>query len=221
MSFTSRCGVCLAFLFSWWGQARAANYEVAGLTGYKHGFELQAQGTVTEVFKNQPIGFALGIGYTFVDPGDALAARRIFINDATDGTPEKDGHVVDLRADVIFFFKFFDLKQVGIFFGPRYSMFTGHFRYVGGNEDFLVTANDWGVGIGLRGMKALSPRLGLVGAIGVDWFPVSSLYGHDTTYFSNAPPINPKGTYTWSDASGAINSPRFTPSILLGLNWRT
>ena len=41
----------------------------------------------------------LGIGYTTLDPGNASDARRIFINNATNGVPKKKGKAFDYRLD--------------------------------------------------------------------------------------------------------------------------
>jgi hypothetical protein len=101
----------------------------------------------------------------------------------------------------------------------RRDMFRGRFRFVGGNEDFTVEADDWGFGLGARGEVKLGRRLNLLGSVGFDYYPVSSLYGHDTRYSSDGTTVNGRAGYRWSDADKAVNQPRFVPSLMLGLAW--
>jgi hypothetical protein len=187
---------------------------------------LGARGEVLayDLFHGVPLGFSFGLGYTRIDPGDALLARKVFINQNTNGTPEKSGYFLDLKLDAVWFLKVKGYQRVGIFAGLRHDMFRGDFRYVGGDEDFEVTADDWGLGIGARGELRLSGRLSLVGSVGLDFYPVSTLYGHDATYSSSGGATNARDngdgyTYGWKDASKAINQPRLMPSLMVGLGW--
>ena len=203
------------------GAARAADLSGSALGGYQQGAGLRVFGTLSRLTPAIPLGIQLGFGYTMVDPGNPAAARRVFINDNTDGTPEESGHVWDLRADLVWMLgRVSFLDEVGVFFGPRYSMFTGRFRYVGGNEDWLVEQSVWGIGAGARAELKLNPRWSLAGALGLDWFPYSSLYSHDTTYSSTGYVVNGHHNYGWSDADRAINQPKLVPSLLLGVAWR-
>ncbi|HVO19732.1 MAG TPA: hypothetical protein VMU15_10775 [Anaeromyxobacter sp.] len=177
-----------------------------------------------DVFRGIPLGFSFGVGYTRVDPGDPLLARKVFVNQNTNGTPEKSGYVLDFKLDAIWFFHVKGYERVGIFGGLRHDMFRADFRYVGGDEDFEVTADDWGLGVGARGEMRLTRRLSLVGTVGLDFYPVSSLYGHDATYSSDGSSTNARDngngyTYTWKDADKAINQPRLMPSLMVGLAW--
>jgi hypothetical protein len=210
---------------------RAADLSWSGLAGYQQGYGLRILGTVSELAPDFPIGFQFGFGYTLRDPGNPAAARAVFINDNTNGTADDMGaHVWDLRADVVWLIrKAGKLENVGIFAGPRYSMFTGRFRFVGGNEDFLVESNSVGVGAGLRGELRLGARWSLAAALGVDWFPKTSIYSHDATYASSGASTNARakngdaatyGYYGWADADRAVNQPKLVPSVLLGVAWR-
>ncbi len=40
----------------------------------------------------------------------------------------------------------FNIENSYLVFGPRFSTFTGDFKYVGGNEDFEVKSHQWGIG---------------------------------------------------------------------------
>ena len=43
----------------------------------------------------------MNFGYTQLNPSDALDARHIFINDNTNGTPQKKGRIFDFRLDFL------------------------------------------------------------------------------------------------------------------------
>jgi hypothetical protein len=68
-------------------------------------------------------------------------------------------------------------------------MLDAHFHYVGANEEFDVTSKPRGVGIGMKGLFAVSNRVDLTLSGGVDNYFDASLHGHDTTYscLSHAP----------------------------------
>ena len=65
-----------------------AHFSAGLLVGYSSGFSIQGYGLAADFAKGFPLRARLGIGYVATEPGDALAARRIFINDATNGTPD-------------------------------------------------------------------------------------------------------------------------------------
>jgi hypothetical protein len=138
--------------------ARAVDVHWTALGGYNYGLGVRGEVMARDLFRTVPLGVSFGIGYTFRDPGNAAQARAIFINDATDGTPEKSGRFWDFKLDGIWFLKVRGLQSFGVFGGLRYDRFDGRFRYVGGNEDFTVSARDWGVGFGARGEVPLSRR---------------------------------------------------------------
>jgi hypothetical protein len=203
------------------GPARAAELAWTALGGYQQGAGIRVLGTLSRLTPAIPVAIQFGFGYTIVDPGNPAAARRVFINDNTDGTPEESGHVWDLRADLVWMLGRVNfLDEVGIFFGPRYSMFTGRFRAVGGNEDWLVEQSVWGIGAGARAELKMNPRWSIAGAVGLDWFPYNSLYSHDTTYSSTGYIVNGHHAYGWADADKAINQPKLVPSLLVGVAWR-
>jgi len=200
--------------------AAAVDLSWSALAGYQDGMGLRLTGTAAHLVKDVPVGLAFGAGFASMDPGNAAAARRVFINDATDGTPQKSGYAWDLRLDAVWFFKVAHLTESGAFFGARRSVFAGRFRYIGGNEDFTVESTAWGVGLGFRGAIPLSTRWSLAFAAGLDWFPVLTLYGHDASYSSNGAIVNQRNNYTWADASSAINRPSLLPSLMVGASWR-
>jgi hypothetical protein len=203
------------------GAARATDLSWSALGGYQQGAGLRVTGTISRLAPNLPIAVQFGAGYALVDPGKPEAARRTFINDNTDGTPEESGHVWDLRADLAWLLgKAGVFDELGLFVGPRYSMFTGRFHFVGGNEDFLVESNAWGVGVGARGEVKLNPRWSLAGTLGLDWFPRTTIYSHDTSYSSTGYVVNGHHAYGFGDADKAINQPKLVPSLLVGVAWR-
>ena len=194
------------------------------LTGYNRGYGIQANVGLTNVGNENPIELRVGLGYTFLNPGNALDARRIFINNNTNGTPEKSGRSIDYRLDFIFHKPIFGLKHSYIILGPRGSSFKGNFAYIGGNEEFDVISNQWGLGVGFENRTSLAPKLNLVVAVGVDYYIPSTLHGHDTSYSPDNDNVNPRNDnenddepFTYKDANEAISQPGFMPYAMLGL----
>ncbi len=79
--------------------------------------------------------------------------------------------------------------------GPRRSCFTGHFEYVGGNEDYEVTSGSWGAGVGLEKHYAINRSLDLLLTAGVDCQAKSTLSGHDTACSPNGESVNSRKTF--------------------------
>jgi len=201
--------------------AGAVDLVWSAQSGFQMGFATRLTGTLTHPFGTVPLGLAGSVGYTATDPGDPAAARRIFINDATNGTPIESGHVWDLRLDALVVLKLHPrLVDTALVAGVRRAMFTGRFRFVGGNEDFLVESELWGLGAGVRGALPVNPRWAVSFSAGIDWYPAATIYSHDTSYSSDGTSVNPRAGYRWSDANRAVNQPELVPSVLVGVSWR-
>ncbi|MBD3257469.1 hypothetical protein GF377_03470 [candidate division GN15 bacterium] len=196
--------------------------ELSGgvVLGYYGGFGIHVNGMVSNLAQDFPMSIRFGLGYASVAPGEAAAARRIFINDATNGVPEKSGRLYDFRMDLMYPIKVLKLKRAFLFGGPRYGRFVGNFKYIGGNEDFDVKSNQWGFGAGIETFFAMSPVLDLVLTAGVDYYTDATLTGHDTSYNPDGDNANPRDDYTYDDADEAIDQPAFEPRIMMGFRYR-
>lgn len=197
--------------------AAAAEFGAALLAGYTGGPGVRLLGSVDRFAQGFPLAIEAGVGYTWLDPGSPEQARVVFINDATNGTPQEQGWAWDLRLDFLYRVQFFGLRDAYLFTGVRYSMFTGNFNYIGGNEDFDVTSNQFGLGLGAKAVFPISARLGLMLSAGADYYFDATLEGHDTSYSPNGETVNGRRDYTYDTADEAINQPRFQPVILIGL----
>ncbi len=193
------------------------NFYGGVVFGYNGGFGTQLNFTVSSFQSGFPLSARFGFGYTTLDPGKSADARKIFINNATNGTPEERGWMWDLRFDMLIPVNIF--SQSNIYLGPRYSMFTGNFKYVGGNEDFDVTANQFGLGGGIETQFPLVPNLYMVFGGGVEYFFEGTLKGHDTSYSPDGDDINPREDYTYNDADDAVNQPKIVGRFMIGLNY--
>lgn len=196
------------------------------LNGYNRGYGIQANLTLHSISNDLPFELRFGVGYSFLNPGNAADARRIFINNATNGTPEKSGRSIDYRLDFLFPKSIFGLNHSYIILGPRGSSFKGNFKYIGGNEDFDVTSHQWGVGGGVESHFKMAQNLNLVIALGLDYYLPSTLHGHDTSYSPDNDNVNPRNDnenddtpFTYKDADKAIAQPRFMPYVMIGLNF--
>ncbi len=180
-----------------------------GGPGFNVYFEL---GNVAEDF---PFSMRVGVGRFTRDPGNADSARRIFINDARNGTPEDHGYFWQFDFDLVY-----QKRKFKIYFGPRYARFIGNFKFVGGNEDFDVKSEPWGIGGGIERYYRINRNLSLSLGGGVNYFFKSTLYAHDTSYSPDGEIINGRHEYTYDDADRAINQPGLEFRIVMGLRYR-
>jgi hypothetical protein len=196
------------------------------MTGYNRGFGLQANLTVYNFPGEFPFELRFGMGYTFLNPGNAADARRIFINNATNGEPDKKGGSFDMRLDFLRSRQIFGIENSYIVFGPRFSTFKGHFDYVGGNEVFDVTSHQWGIGGGIEHHFSMSQNISFMIRYGLDFYVPGTLTGHDTSYSPGNDNINPENDnqnndlpFQYRDANKAIYQPEFMPHIMMGVNF--
>jgi hypothetical protein len=186
-------------------------------TGYYRGVGLHVSGTFNNFAEDFPFSVRLGLGYTRVGGSDAWAARRVFINNATNGTARSNARVWDARLDVMYPIKLFNLKRTKLFAGPRHSDFDTYFEYIGGAETFDVKAQQWGFGGGVETSFALSPRVDMVFTGGADYYFRATLAGHDTYYRPNGDDTHPIDDYTYKDADAAINQPDVMTRFMVGV----
>lgn len=215
------------FSFSQNTKDQDSQFAVGLSTGYNRGLGFNINFTALKPIESLPIHLRLGIGYTKLDPGNSADARRIFINNATNGVPEEKGKSFDYRLDFMWKTNILNLEESYIVFGPRYSSFKANFKYVGGNEDFDVTSKQFGLGIGAETQFKISKQLNLVAAVGLDYFFNNTLKGHDTSYSPDDDNVNPRNDnensgvqFTYSDANKAIKQPSLMPRVLLGVVYK-
>ena len=205
--------------------ARGPSKVSAGiLTGYNRGYGIQGNFTLHRSASQLPFDLRVGVGYTFLNPGKAMDARRIFINNNTNGTPEKSGRSIDYRLDFLFPKSIFGLKQSYIVLGPRGASFKGNFQYIGGNEDFDVISHQWGLGGGIESHLDMARNLAFVISVGLDYYLPGTLHGHDTSYSPDGDNVNPRNDnenndtpFTYKDANEAIYQPAFMPYAMIGV----
>jgi hypothetical protein len=217
--------IALALLsFNFFAQ-ETSKFALGLNAGYNRGLGFQTNFTIFDFVKDTPIHLRFGLGYTSLNPGNAADARRIFINNATNGTPEKSGQSIDLRLDFLIPFELFNDSFISI--GPRYSSFKGNYKFIGGNEFFDITSNQWGVGAGIGNFFEISNRLDLEINAGLDYYLSSTLSGHDTSYSPDDENINPRDDnqndnipFTYSDANEAIQQPQLMPRVMIGVIYK-
>jgi len=198
----------------------AADLSSGVYLGYNGGFGFQVHGTISNFAENFPLKARILIGYTMIDnPGSSPDARKIFINNATNGTPEKQGWYWDYKFDFLYKVNWLSISRLYVFGGPRYEIFTGNFKYIGGNEDFDVTTNQWGIGTGLQGLFKISPKFDLTLSAGIDYYFSSMIKGHDTEYYPDGENVNPREEFGYSDANRAINQPDLLIGLMIGINY--
>jgi hypothetical protein len=201
-------------------------YYTGIMTGYNRGFGIQANITAYNFPKDFPLELRFGIGLSLIDPGNAADARRIFINNATNGVPEKNGRSFDVRFDFMFPKTIFGNNHSYLLLGPRFSTFRGHFDYIDGNEVFDVTSTQWGLGAGIEHHFKLTGKLSLILNYGLDVYLPATLTGHDTSYSPNNDNVNPEennqnndNPFTYKDADKSIRQPFIMPHLMFGVNF--
>ena len=197
----------------------SSQYKIAGQIGYNNGPGFQLNSSIANFANNFPLKLRLGLSYASASPGNSADARRIFINDATNGSPEKKGWMWNFRFDLLYPINIFSLKNAYIYGGPRYSMFTANFKYIGGNEDFDVTSNQWGLGAGINNSFRMTGNWNFVVNTGLDYYISSQLTGHDTMYSPDGEHSNPRRDYGYSDADDAIDQPKLIFHFLFGVEY--
>jgi hypothetical protein len=203
--------------------AKRTDYLLGGKLGYFNGIGGIAELTVSRRSFSFPLAFHFGVGYfQQEDPGSAVAARRIFINDNTGGNDniKEYGQNWLFTLDVslpVYKKSDFVVRAYG---GARYVKYTAHFDYQGGNEAFDVSSNPWGVGLGLR-MElpfSINYRVGL--DLGFDYYIPNTLEGHGNFYNPTNEDDNPRDDYTYSDADDAVEQPKYSPKVVLYIQYR-
>jgi hypothetical protein len=185
------------------------------MAGFQNGPSVQVILQASDFAQGLPVQARLRLGRTGVEPGNPGEARRIFINDATNGTPREAGETLDLGLDAILPFG----PRTGLVGGVRYSRFKANFKYVGGNEDFDVTSRHWGLAGGLEANYPIGRGMTLLVSGGGEYFFQSRLAGHDTSYSPDGDHVNPRKDYTFADADEAVGQPEWRPFLLLGVSF--
>jgi hypothetical protein len=70
-------------------------YNGGIVLGYNRGLGVQTNLTASNFGSTFPAKLRLGLGLTFLNPGNAADARRIFINNATNGVPDDTSYSPD------------------------------------------------------------------------------------------------------------------------------
>jgi len=194
---------------------QGTSLSVGGMLGYQRGFNFQLLGTARNFASGLPLQARLRIGRTGVEPGSSSEARRVFINNATNGTPKEKGHTWDFGLDGLYPLG----ERTNFVGGLRYSRFKANFKYVGGNEDFDVTSSHWGLAAGVELSYPMGRKTSLLFSGGAEYFLSSRLTGHDTSYSPDGDNVNPREEYTYSDADHAVSQPTWRPVALIGVSY--
>jgi hypothetical protein len=195
-------------------------FAAGGTVGFNSGMQVLAFGRVADFAEGLPVAIQLGLGYTSSDAGDPALARRVFINNATNGIPRESGHSWDVSLDALIPVNLLSLPIAYVQTGLRHSAYTANFVYVGGNEDFDINSSHWGIGAGLGSDFRLGARTDLMMNLGLDYYFSSTLTGHDTAYNPDGTAVNPREDYGYGDADAAVGQPKFRPRLATGLQYR-
>ncbi|HMN18564.1 MAG: hypothetical protein HND40_13270 [Ignavibacteriota bacterium] len=199
----------------------AANpkYSFGVLAGYTRNFGVNVSGTISDFTYDLPLSIRLSAGYNVRDAGNPWDARKIFINDNTNGDPDKSGHTIDFRLDFALPVNLFSIRKSLLYIGPRYSMLTSTFEFIGGNEFFDITASQFGLGTGLDLYFGINPTLSFVVSGGFDYYFSNKVGGHDSFYMPDGTDINGRQGYSYDDAAKSVNLPKYEVRFMAGLSF--
>ena len=197
----------------------APRYFIDIQTGYADYFSISASGAIADFTYDLPLAIKFGISYNINNAGDPLAARKIFINDNTNGDPTKSGHSFNLRLDFAYPVNLFPVRRTYLYAGPRLSFYTATFEFVGGNEFFDIQTTQFGLGAGLEAHLGISQNLSFIISGGLDYFFDSEIGGHDTFYNPDGTDISGRLDYTYDDADQAIGQPDLVVRLMFGLSF--
>ncbi len=195
--------------------AQDPTISAGGFVGYQSGTAIQAFATVRNLAQGLPWAVRLRLGRTSVDPGSPTLARRVFVNQATNGTPVASGRTWDGGLDVLLPRG----PRTRIYAGLRHSSFMADFVFIGGNEDFEVRSSHWGLAGGLEGGFPMSRKLDLLLSGGAELYLSSRLKGHDTSYSPSNENVNPREDFTYADADKAVGQPKLRLALLVGVSY--
>jgi len=181
----------------------------------------------SDIFTNVPIGAEVELGYSWTPAGNGILARRVFINDNTGGNDDaqSSGGFLDLGINATYLLpQTYGPVKFYAFAGPRFGRYDVRWDYVGGDEDFDITSWVFGLGGGIRGVMPLGKQINAVLQLGIDYYPRSSIYGHDATYYPNNSNVNARTndqgyTYTYQDAENATTVPHIRPRVMVGIQF--
>ncbi len=201
------------------------HYDILS-AGYYDGASVAGTVGFDNIFEKVPVGFELGLGYSWSSTGDAILASQVFINqNQVNNAYTSSGGTLDLALNATYpLNKNYGPVKFYVFAGPRYARWAVRHQYLNNNEDFDVVGKVWGLGGGLRGILPLGKKMNAVLQLGLDFFPRGSLYGHDATYYPDNNNVNARNngagyTYTYADAVRATAVPHIRPRVMVGLQF--
>lgn len=218
---SSQVVILVLFTLAAWPRLVSAGDFTVGLNvGAEAGPGGHLHGTFRDFAAELPLSARFALGYHKTDAGDPFAARRVFINDNTNGTPEDSARYLQARFDLVFPLTRLGPQRIYLFGGPRWADYTAEFVYVGGNEDFEVRTSPWGLGLGIETYITIKPGTDFILQVGLDHFQTDTLDGHDTAYTPGGDHINPRDGYDYGSADEAVNQPRTELLMMMGLQFR-
>ena len=188
--------------------------------GYTGGLGIHATGSFMDFTRDLPLSARFTLGYNSASAGDPYEARRNFINDNTNGDPEKSASTWQFRFDLMFPTFTVGPQTLYLFAGPRYANYTANYNFIGGNENFDVNSNTWGAGLGFESWFVVGDTSDFVMQLGVDWYAESKLEGHDTAYLPSGDHVNPRDGYDYETADAAIDQPSLELLAMVGMRFR-
>ncbi len=195
-------------------------------TGYYDGPSVSGAIGLKDMFDKVPVEFEATLGYSWSDTGDASLACQVFINQNQLGRDTKSsGGTLDAGINALYpLNRTYGPIKLFVLGGPRYARWDVRHQYLNGNEDFNVVSHVWGMGGGVRGVVELNKHFNAVMQLELNYYPRTSIYGHDATYYPDDNNVNARDngagyTYTYADAVRATAVPHIRPRVMIGFQF--
>ena len=202
------------------GSVFGANVYEEFRVGYANDFAVELGFKLDELSPELPLSVKASGGYIRqVSAGNADAARQVFINDATNGSPSEYGESWYYGVTLAYEFITADSLGVSVFGSGKRNQYNAFFIFTGGNEAFRVTTTQFGVGGGLELVVRSEPgKSGFALGGGAEYYFLSRIDSHGTFFYTpDGVDSRPRNDFTFEDADETINQPRLRPFVTLAV----
>ena len=167
------------------------------MTGYTGGFGINLYGTISEFSYDTPLSVRFGGGYNIREAGNPWDARKIFINDNTNGDPAESAHSFDLRLDFAYPVNLFSIRKSLLKLDQDILCIHPHLNLLAAMNFLILQLHNSDLVQDLETYFGISPNLSLVFSGGFDYYFDAQIGGHDSAYNPDGTDVSGREDYTY------------------------